>query len=314
MPLKLSKKTFLLILLILFSLFLFVILLYFYILKPNNQKNVEVFDTLYEYCNSTTKDNIVIFECEAFIVGENIDAKTSERCFGLSIYHEFKDLKELELCDKKSNTQWANPYENYDKYIPINLIVTYQKQFLPFVRTSVDLKIALMPDDQLFQILGSYPNNLSPDENLRNNVYISSNEDIKEKGYYLTGKQNSNSLDTLALHRVTIKEINVNKEKILLGVNAKINNVVMSFEIDSREFLYSFVEEEVGIKEIIIDYKNIDLLKPQNSVFQVFLKFNPEQINIEEFLGSLPKEGEEKISLEKQFEIIWVSEVYENIS
>jgi hypothetical protein len=135
-----------------------------------------------------------------------------------------------------------------------------------------------MKDEDLFKILREIPHQVNEEENLRNNVYIQENQQIFEKGYYLTGKEGSSLENALSFYIVNLDDISVIGEEIFVRMSTRLANKDKVFRVTTKEFLYLNQVQEENIR-----HDNIDLINTED-LYGVLFEFNPTSFDVLKFL------------------------------
>jgi hypothetical protein len=183
----------------------------------------------------------------------------------------------IEICEKKNSINWDNPYGDYKKYVPVDINISMEGAVLEKC-SLLSMDLNLMKDEDLFKILREIPHQVNEEENLRNNVYIQENQQIFEKGYYLTGKEGSSLENALSFYIVNLDDISVIGEEIFVRMSTRLANKDKVFRVTTKEFLYLNQVQEENIR-----HDNIDLINTED-LYGVLFEFNPTSFDVLKFL------------------------------
>lgn len=291
MKLKISKKN----LYILIPLLLLLVTITLMLLFSPFGDNEGYYQFFNKQCDSRQEKGSVIFECEAFITSERLKEQDSTRCLTFLFYTDDSISDPKELCLSSSVVKWDNPYQNYDKYVPVNLKVTF-KQVIN--QELVNVSATLMPDEQFIEIMEALPDQADAERRLWRNTYIREQQRILEDNYYLTGMQGSGVTDLLAIYDAQIDSISTNADQVVILGNTVLKNSRIEFEMRAKTFEYSSF---LGIEdEILVDKDHLVSLD-RGDRFSLTLKFETEDMDVDSYINSWIENSSERIFLTENF-------------
>jgi hypothetical protein len=264
-------------------------------------KGNDVHSTLKEYCDFN-KDSFLkeSFNCQGFIVDSYILNEDEDiRCFKYFLYSDSKDLNSIEICESIEFIDWDNPYGDYEKLIPVNITVdlntiTFWSSERKF------LKMGSMSDEDFYNNIW---NQIREETSYQlDEIYIKQREEMLLAGYYTTGYVGSGVYNLLVLNSVNPDVIDIKNDVITLGLETVINGIKYFFTIDTKEFLYEFVDQSYEPKAKTITIHNIEEFVFKGE-FSVVLKFDNESLEIEEYMQGIENSEERNISLNNQFDL-----------
>lgn len=294
MKLKISKKN----LYILIPLLLLLVIITLMVLFPPFEDNEGYYQFFDKQCDSRQEKDSVIFECEAFVTSERLKEQDSTRCLTFLFYTDYSISDPKELCLSSSVVKWDNPYQNYDKYVPINLKATFNQVIN---QKLVDVSATLMPDEQFIEIMEALPDQADAEMRLWKNTYIREQQRILEDNYYLTGMQGSGVTDLLAIDDAQIDSISTNADQVVILGNTVLKNSRIEFEMRAKTFeYYSFL----GIEdEILVDKDHLVSLD-RGDRFSLILKFETEDMDVDSYINSWIENSSERIFLTENFKLV----------
>ena len=237
------------------------------------------YEKLLESCSSTKESSYTDISCKAFI--ESVSEEGKDMCFNLLVIQEDYKFEEVTICEKVSNIDWTNPYDDYSRLIPVSILVKYKT--LPFLNLQYDnsVKIYLLKDEETLDFLYNVEENTFDVSNVR----IKENEDIVDKGYYVTGKVGSGVEDTLVFMDVAIEEILIKGDDIILHLVTSIDGKRVKLELVTEGFEYvSSVDYERVVTDVSVS--NADILDTEE-VYQLLLGFDSESFKLNEFIETI---------------------------
>ena len=298
MKLRISRKIFILFIL------LFIISLiagaYLYVKRSRTTMDGYL-QELESYCETTGDMLEKELLCKAFMIGE-LESEESERCFWLLVYDGEGSLVDFKICEETNLIDWDNPYGDYEKHVPVVMGMTIRQSFLGENRLK-NAKFTLMEDQEMFDILDTLPEGQGRASYFQSQIYIRKHQEIFDRGYYMNSPRGSDIKDLLVLYDVELEELSVRGGELLLSINTSIHGEELSLLITTEEFLFSGPEFE---DEILIDVEEADAFDYDGSFF-VYLKFDLEEVEVEEYLKSLLEAEEEDIVLSEEFKLLQMS-------
>jgi hypothetical protein len=281
MKLKIGKKQ----TLVIFFIILFIIVItVFYFLFSGHQivpwrigSTNKSYDYLEDYCEVEKLDNQLQILCNGFVMEETSSEDNEYTCLTILFLDSDVESNIIEICEKKNSINWDNPYGDYKKYVPVDINISMEGAVLEKC-SLLSMDLNLMKDEDLFKILREIPHQVNEEENLRNNVYIQENQQIFEKGYYLTGKEGSSLENALSFYIVNLDDISVIGEEIFVRMSTRLANKDKVFRVTTKEFLYLNQVQEENIR-----HDNIDLINTED-LYGVLFEFNPTSFDVLKFL------------------------------
>jgi hypothetical protein len=304
MKVKISKKI-IFISLIVISIIVILLTSYFLLSKHQIirwQTGSSKYDYLESFCDLEETNSSKKISCRGFIVNEAL-SNNRIKCLNILLYTGTEELQEIEICEKDFVVEWSNPYGDYDKYVPVNLEIQMSKNLFSSYKSD-QIKITLMNDVDVFEILVRLPHEQDAERSMRNLVYIREYQDIEDAGYYLTRHRESEVDDILVLDSMRIKNLSVKDDEVVLLTETTLYGTNLVIEIRAEEF--SYIEKEMyESKEIYIDSNNSYAFDKQED-FKAVFEFNPDILNVDTYMESLKNGGESKILLTTELKLISV--------
>jgi hypothetical protein len=295
MRLRISRKIF-----ILFVLLFFISLLalggYIYFENTGRTKSAYI-EQLESYCETTgslLKEKML---CKGFMIGE-LESEESERCFWLLVYDGEGELVDFELCEETKLVDWDNPYGDCEKHVPVLMEVPIRESFLGTSKLK-NVKFTLMEDQEIFDILDTLPEDQGRASFFQSQIYIKKYQEVFDKGYYITSPMDSDTKNLLVLHDAKVEEISALEGEVALSINTSIYGEELNLLISTEGFILSDPEAGDGI---LIDVEGLDAFDYEGDFF-VFLSFNLDEREVEEYLKSLSESEEEEIMLKEGFKL-----------
>jgi hypothetical protein len=249
------------------------------------------------YCEVETRLLIKKVVCKGFMTRE-LQPEENQRCFWLLVYDGEESLEEFKFCEETNLVEWENPYEDYERNIPVTLEVITRKS-LWGASDLKNVRFILMEDQEAIDIMRTLPE----DRGLGSiPLYLKEAQEILDKGYYITSPIGMDTRDRLVLYDAEIEEISVEREEIVLSINTELYGEELTLLIRTEDFLFfepEVIEEEDGI---LIDVEGIDAFDQDGSFFVAF-DTNFEEEKVEEYLNSL-LEVEGEINLAEEFKLV----------
>jgi hypothetical protein len=164
-------------------------------------------------------------------------------------------------------------------------------------------KFFLMEDQELFDILETLPEDLGRGSYFQSLIYIKEQQEIIDKGYYITSPVGSDTRNRLVLYDAEVKEISSREGEVILLFSSRIYGEELSFLVSTEEFEFARLDESEG--EILIGVEEVGLFEKEGHFFLIF-DFTLEEVEVEEYLKSLLESEEEEIILNEEFNLIGV--------
>jgi hypothetical protein len=297
----LKKKTFF-IFLGLFIVLAFVVAGVTYFLLKERKERLEVegeYVKLLEYCGEGDGE---VVECKV-LLKDFYDSEDGERdCMEIVLPIADSEKRDISLCLKKGVVEWENPYGDYEKYVPVSIKMSVGKSLLGFSKLE-NAKFFLMEDQELFDILETLPEDQGRGSYFQSLIYIKEQQEIFDKGYYITSPIGSDTRNRLVLYDAEVKEISSREGKVVLLFSTRIYEKELSFLVSTEEFEFARLDESEG--EILIGVEEVGLFEKEGHFFLIF-DFTLEEVEVEEYLKSLLESEEEEIILNEEFNLIGV--------
>ncbi len=237
--------------------------------------------------------------CKAFIVDEKEVDDTV--CFDLLVYDGVGSVEDMVLCDDPLSFDWDNPYEDYEKYVPVVIGMSIRKSFLGANKLK-NAELVLMEDREMFNILDTLPEEQGRGSYFYSLIYIKEHQEIFDKGYYITSPIGTDARDHLVLYDAEVKEIFPQEGEVVLLLSTRIYGEELNLLISSKEFF--FLSMDFGVwEEVLIDVDGINSFEKEGK-FSVTFNFNPKELDVEEYLKSILESEEGEIVLKKEFNLI----------
>lgn len=271
MKLKISKRT----LTIFIALFVVSVLggIYWF------SRGVGPYDEFAKYCSQGRFSPEIV--CKAFILGATEGADETF-CFDLLVYRgEGERMKEVELCEQEAPINWENPYADYSKVIPVDMVLHLEKGIFSYY-SLVQVDFELMPDEDSLAILNIYPDSFE--------VRIAAQEEINRKGYFFSSPEDSNEKDRLRILNAVVHDIVQEEGELLLYLGLDINEQELRVKARVQEIYYvgdvEITEEEQMLFPEVFNAGNYELFD-SGGFFSLFFLFDPEEANLEVYSETL---------------------------
>jgi hypothetical protein len=169
-------------------------------------------------------------------------------------------LEEFSICTNKEILKWKNPYEDYSKLIPVNIVLNFDKAIF---NMSLLKEISIVPleDDEFMDFLHEMNEERIKDFQVR----IKSNEEVVSKGYYYQEVEGEDFIAVTIIDSF-VKNIDFKNDKLEVTFNSIIQGTEVLAKILVEEVLFSSYDDNEEIVTISINKDNIDLLSFKNSV------------------------------------------------
>jgi hypothetical protein len=240
---KNKKFWILLILIILFVLGSIVFYLLYYSPRISKYENYKAFST-----TKSQKD----FEVSINAFLESITEQNGEKCINLLTID--KELQSFQVCEDLNLVNWENTYEDYSELIPVNVLISFNKN-LSSIYLVENIEVTLLEDDDYMFFFDLWD---GKDPNIH--VRIKSSEEVKRKGYYLNGTSKSGDKLFLTISENTIDQIELENGEIVIYFTSTIEGQKIKLKTIINQFVY-FEEESRDIEELNITEQNIEILE-----------------------------------------------------
>jgi len=302
-----SKITIKIISIVSFVIFCFSIL---WLLVNRGIINLTEKNTLYtdviQFCDSQDVDTGKKISCAGFITSETTSNSWSS-CFNILLYTGGEELQEIEICGRDFIIEWSNPYEDYDKYVPVDLEIQMSKNLFGNYKPD-QITFNLMDDSDIFDILAVLPYEQDAESNIRNLVYIKEYQNIENVGYYLTRYRESLVDDILIITQARIKDLSVQDNEMILLVEVCMYGADLEIEIKSEGFScvegYTVVDEEYQEMSVLVNSGNFLYEFSEQEEIEAVFEFDPDSLNVDTYLESLVYEKESSVLLTTELVLI----------
>jgi hypothetical protein len=195
---------------------------------------------------------------------ESITVENDKKCLNLiTIDEKFEDFQ---ICEDIDIVNWENPYDDYSKLIPVNVLISFNPNILSRYLVK-NVEVSLLEDEDYIFFF-----DLDKGQDIFPHVRIKSTEDILRKGYYTTGGGSR-----LVILENRIDEIEVDKDEIIIYFTAVIEGQEIKLKLVKQEFYYSGWQEG---SRISITKENIEMLESDTKfefTFDVASEFNAKE-------------------------------------
>jgi hypothetical protein len=195
---------------------------------------------------------------------ESVTEENDKKCLNLiTIDEKFEDFQ---ICEDTDIVNWENPYEDYSKLIPVNVLVSFNPNILSRYLVK-NVEVSLLEDEDYVFFF-----DLAKGQDISSRVRIKSTEDILRRGCYTTGGGT-----VLVILENMIDKIEVDKDEITIYFTAVIEGQEIKLKLVKQEFYYFDWQEE---SRISITKENIEMLKPDTKfefTFDIASDFNAEE-------------------------------------
>ncbi len=284
------KKNFLIILST-FVILVFIGAIYFYFIYWTNLSKYQDYSS-----HSTTQAQ------EPFVVSINaflssINQEDEKTCFNLLSID--RELDQFKICESNKIITWQNPYDDYTKLIPVNVIISFDKNiFSKYSVKSVDINL-LEDEDYMFFF------DLWDDQDPNVQIRIKSSEDAMRKGYYFPGASTTGENHLLAISENIIDRIEVEGEEISIFFTASIKENSVKLKKVIEKVNYSmYKNQSLEMIQYVINKENTGLIEIGEKYLLIF-SINPD-FNVEEYINQLinKQTGEEYIPINLEIYLI----------
>lgn len=307
MELKIQKSRLVILFLLGFLLCVFVASI-FYIQKLENRGEIGYFNEVLEFCDSKEVDENEFFTCKTLLVDEWVEK--GERCFEMLIYiSSMEKLRPTKFCAPSKLVFWENPYEDYQKMIPLEVSFLFNQGLLE------EFKLSLVDEESLQMIL-HHP------ETEVNDIRIPRREEELEKGYFLGATINGEK-NLLLLIDVLVYSVDVRNEELIISFFTNINGEKADLTVKSEGFYYSekthLDEDSSQDYDETEEFQFVDPANYERDLFQQHLSllffFQGDLVEMENYIESLSSSASEGVPLSEDLELVLVesSTVYEDI-
>jgi hypothetical protein len=306
MKLQINKKT--IIILVSLVLIIFVFLIFNFTYFSSSQNNYKL---LIDYCDKNDKEELS-YNCQIFVSGESFNNKKDQITLNYYNYDSSNNtIIENSMTEDKNLVKWENPYPNYDQLIPLDLKIDLKKNLFGMYSVK-KFTYSLMSDEDILDILSNASSIIVEGRYLRESVYIKQNQDIIEKGYYLTRDDNSvgNIDNVLVFRNVTIIDIKDEEGVLEIKANLLINNDLKEIEFPIKDkFIIVSKKNYESIEEILnpSDYQKINL----ESKYFISFKFDPNTFNIVDYITLIEESQDSSVILPNDFILVSIVEIQE---
>lgn len=221
--------------------------------------------------NNNSKDVVI----KAFL--ESIEENTDDYC--LKLIEMSDELKGFEICADKKKLNWKNPYEDYSRLIPVEVVLSFERVLCkkPSLQS---VNIRLLEDDEFMNFI------YDMDELKRRtfDVRIKSDEDIISKGYISNDSENFVGIHIL---ENVIKEISFNNNKVEIYFDSIIERKQVSHRALVEELSFTSRNDQGEFVTTSINKNNagmIGLGEPCSISFRIEKGINIDEYMREEFL------------------------------
>lgn len=211
---------------------------------------------------------------------KSIEEKDNEYC--LQFVSMTENLEEFNICINKKLLIWENPYEDYSKLIPVNIVLNFNKIVFN-ISLLKEVKMTLLEDEGFMDFLYEMD-----EEQIRDfQVRIKSNEEVSSKGYYYQEIEGAN-LYLVTIINALIDEVNFDEGRVELSFNASIQGEEIWAEISAENLEYRNSGNGEESLTATITEENINLLKTGESCiisFTVNKEIEVDEYMLETFLN-----------------------------
>jgi hypothetical protein len=196
---------------------------------------------------------------------ESVTEENDKKCLNLiTIDEKFEDFQ---ICEDTNIVNWENPYDDYSKLIPVNVLISFNPNLLSRYLVK-NVEVSLLEDEDYVFLF-----DLDKGQDIFPRVHIKSTEDILRRGYYTTGTKGQ----LLVILENRIDKMEVDEDEITIYFTAVIEGQEVKLKLVEQEFYYF---AWLGESRINITNENIEMLKPDTKfefVFDVASSFNAEE-------------------------------------
>lgn len=253
-----SKNTIIILIVCLVALIVAALTIFFNKAILNGLKYGAWFETdkyseLLEDCKYEKKEDSVVLRCEGlltFVLKETID---SDSCFKFSLLSNQpkSELKDFTICESDSYFRWVNPYDNYDKKIPVYLDIRYKKDKKILNYRLEDITVSVIPNREVRALLSSRKEL----DKHNSEILLDTQYFLKKYGYFRDFERFSKELPlgVIQLRNYILKNVQIEDNQIVLIFEGELNSIRGDIRIASGQ-----------VREIYLDDNGIQSFKSFN--------------------------------------------------
>ncbi len=232
MKIKVSKKRFILILVL--SIILLGVLggVIVFSQKREEGRMSDEYKKLFSYCDEEGSSFLKSVKTCKLFLGGDFEDENGKRCLSLFLPIEDSTNRELIICEKPGKIHWENPYDDYSSYVPVVMNVTLVKSVLSSPKVE-KIEMEVMEEEEADELLDIV--NLPYTQH----IFIWRKEvlDIRRKGYYITTWANEEYVpqgNLLVINSVKIIDLKESGKDKVLDLEAFVNGekLMLSFIVN----------------------------------------------------------------------------------
>jgi hypothetical protein len=213
-------------------------------------KEKDPFNYLFNYCSSIDSK----YQCTILI--SNLEKKDSTSCLELIMPSNDIDKRNLEICVESNILEWENPYGNYKYNIPVDMVLTGNKNILGIFHPN-HIAINVIEDEKVSKTFSDLV-----DENGKPIGIITSKlNKVLEKNYVLNttawlreGALEPELMDELLVFSSQISDYQVEGEEIVFKILLNVYGTKVEKTVRTKKLIFESVNletDESSEREII---------------------------------------------------------------
>lgn len=231
-------------------------------------------DKLLDDCEWEREGIDIKIKCKGFLASIHEDSSNNLSSANFILLNEkVFNVRGFSTKLETKNLQWKNPYEIYDKYIPVYIDIVYKNRLSPKHNLST-MSLNIIPDEMLDDlILGKFDIN-----HITTQIITQEEASIRKNNYYIVeSRKELGPPDIVYIQDLILKESSlIGNEKIKMLFTGIIKNTEIQMEVISENIFYQHEGEDGRPIEEEITHENYLKIPKETKFFAVLLSLSEE--------------------------------------